>query len=316
MRLTGAGNCIWAKAFGGEAIPALAAELDDAGNIVVVGQVLEEGTPVDVGCVPAPAPAPASVGGFVTKQKGSDGSCLWARTFAGWGEAVAIDASSSVYAGGALFGKMPFAGTTLTPVSMHRDALLLKYDGAGNELWGQNWSSAAPDSYGQVDGVTVTPDQRVWISGSYSGNITFEAQTFGPAGNNAAFVFGLTPSGAPVATATFTTGETGNLLEGPQITVDRTGMLVATGQFASNITIGSDTLTVPKGASFLAKLDPSSALSPLWSRAFDGSAVNGFDIDHCDDILVTGSFDGTPDLGCGQTGPNTSDGFFWGTLGP
>jgi hypothetical protein len=312
MRLAGDGSCIWSKAFGGDHVVPLGAAIDGAGDVVVTGQALTS-DPVDFGC----GATPPLAGGFATKRKGSDGSCVWAHRIQGWGESVAVDASSSVYVAGSLFGSMPFAGTTISALSATMDALLLKYDAKGNEIWARHWGDAGTNSTAIAYGVAVTQDQRAWVSGSHDGSITFGGQTFGTEGNIAGFVFGVTADGAPVEGVSFDTGETGNLLQGPWIAAGQTGTLVVGGQFESNITVGGKALAVPTfGASFLAKLDPAHALAAEWALALEHTGVWIVGADRCGDVLAAGDFDGPPDLGCKQTSPKPGAGFFWGKLGP
>jgi hypothetical protein len=57
----------------------------------------------------------------------------------------------------------------------------------------------------------------------------------------------------------------------------------------------------PPEDAFVAKLDPAGAL--VWSRVFEGDGrqeIEGLSVDSCGNVLVTGQFTGSIDLGDGE----------------
>ncbi len=302
-RLSGVdGTCLWSTALG---IAPTALAVDAKGDILVGGVA---DSPTDLPCGP-PLPPPAMAYGLVTKLSGADGSCAWTQSFlgSGYGLGLTTDAASNVYVAGSLTGPMPFAGGTLTPVSQF-DALLLKYDGAGNELWGRNWAAATGGDEPAPPSVAVTPDQRVWIAGAFTGTFTFGTQTFGPTPSgptpapHEVFVAGLTADGAPVVATAFTTTSGSRGLGKPAIAVSHGGNLLVAGSYGGDITVGDMAFTT--GGTILAELDATAALSPLWVRNFmDAGSIQDLAVDRCGDILLTGDLFGMPDFGCGLPKP-------------
>ncbi len=307
------GSCVWSVSPG----PGLGAwstgAIDPAGDILLVGDV----GPVDVPMTyPCEGGAAVTGTGFVTKRSGADGSCLWIHGLPTYPAGVAVDASSAAYVATSIEGSsFVFAGQTYGGPT-GRFALLLEYDGAGNEVWAQSWISDA--GFAAADGVAVTPDQRVWVESAVDGTITLGAQTLGAAMAETAVVAGFTPDGELIA-ATGITADYGDY--GPILASDPAGALVITGSFYGAVSIGDHSFDAGStGASFIAKLDPASALAPAWARFYDigkfGPLLDGLRAATCDDILVTGAFEAPLDLGCGTLALDGPSNLFFARLGP
>lgn len=323
VKLAGDGTCLWSRA-----IPASVSAVAVDGNqdVVIVGEV-STSQPPDFGCGPETTKDGES---FVAKLHGSDGSCVWSHLFPSQAvlapqPAVAVDASSSVYVGGVLAGTLGFGGQTLASVSVNGDALLLKYDGQGNEVWARTWgSSAYPWTEAWVDGIAITKDQRVWIAGAYNQGVTFGSQAFGE-DPFSGFVAGLTPDGDLVGAISLTSAMGTAQHEGVMV-VDSAGALVTTRipdcPGGCKVTVGGDVLT--GWGLLMATLDPAAGLAPKWAKLVPAS-VGGdgvtpgyvgmpLAIDGCDNILLTGGFSQAMDLGCGPMTPQGGD-FFFARLG-
>jgi hypothetical protein len=303
------GSCIWSASVAGglpgQQLFTSGATPDTAGDLVVSGSVF-------------------TGAGFVTKLRGTDGSPLWEHDLAGAGarhpfydSAVAVDASGAVYMGGILLAPMSFAGSTLVPASF-QDAILLKYDGDGNEVWAQHWGSTIAMTTAWTAGVVVGGDQRVWITGMYETGITLGAHSFDASAMYGAFVAGLAPDGSLAAATAFTSGPDTNRV---YLAVDRTGAPVVAFPFISSVLLGGTTLTPQaSGGLFVAKLDPAS-LAPVWSQPFtdeysDEEISFALRADPCGDLLLTGTFQGPIDIGCGAMNVVGTSDLWFGRLGP
>ena len=309
VKLTGeTGACVYSRAFGPQDVGGV--RLLAGGDVVVTGNA---GNATDLGCGALP-------GGknriYVSRRRSNDGSCVWSRVASTSGylsPVVEVDTASSVYVATTLVGATAFAGDSLSSAGPGGDALLLKYDRDGSEVWGQHWGHPNQVWGAYPTTIALTPDQNVWFAGSYQGSLTFGSQTLpaNPKYQEQGFVAGVTPTGAVVAaTALFV--DDAQLLQSPlPLAADASGSLFVAAQYSGNLHVGGR--TVSGNGTLLAKLDASAGLAAAWTKVFAPSATpNALQVDGCGDLLLTGSASPS-DLGCGLM---NAAGLFWARLRP
>ena len=131
---------------------------------------------------------------------------------------------------------------------------------AGSRLAAQapTWQDASSPGTGQGESTAIDAVGNTYVTGTFSGTITFGATTLTSAGAYDIFVAKRTPTGA-WQWATSAGGNAGDNSTG--VAVDGSGSVVITGNFASpTIAFGATTLTNMGGQDiFVAKLTPTGA---------------------------------------------------------
>ena len=288
-----AGGTPWARGFGGAASDVgYGVAVDTSGNAVMTGRV--ESTVDFGGGVVCP---PAAV--FVSKYSPT-GATMWSKCLGGalgggTGRAVAVDGSGNVLVTGRFSGTIDFGTGPLTSAGAS-SIFLAKYSAAGAPIWSRAFGGGLNDV---GNGVAVDSGGNVVIVGTASGTVNFGG---GP----------ITASGYTIVVAKFSAAGThlwsrgiGDSFSnsGNAVAVDPSGNIAVTGAFSGQVNFGGGVLTSAGVDIFLAKLSPTGG--HLWSRHF-GSALavhagNGVACDGSGNVLVTGSFENSIDLGAGWT---------------
>ena len=288
-----AGGTPWARGFGGAASDVgYGVAVDASGNAVMTGRV--ESTVDFGGGVVCP---PAAV--FVSKYSPT-GATMWSKCLGGvlgggTGRAVAVDGSGNVLVTGRFSGTIDFGTGPLTSAGAS-SIFLAKYSAAGAPIWSRAFGGGLNDV---GNGVAVDSGGNVVIVGTASGTVNFGG---GP----------ITASGYTIVVAKFSAAGThlwsrgiGDSFSnsGNAVAVDPSGNIAVTGAFSGQVNFGGGVLTSAGVDIFLAKLSPTGG--HLWSRHF-GSALavhagNGVACDGSGNVLVTGSFENSIDLGAGWT---------------
>ncbi len=153
-----AGNELWTRQFGTEDSDSVGGVATDAeGNVIIVGQTYLVALPGQV--------AAGSWDAFARKYDAS-GSELWTRQFGtsdyDYADAVAVDEVGNVIVAGATTGIFP--GQSIHDGTF--DTFVRKYDGAGSELWTQQFGSSGGNTGG-----TVCTDAygRIFVAGDTFG---------------------------------------------------------------------------------------------------------------------------------------------------
>ena len=161
----------------------------------------------------------------------------------------AVDAEGNVYVAGKVAGALP--GQTSAGSF---DAVVTKYDAAGNELWSRQFGTLADDS---VEGIAAD-SSGVYVAGLVFGTLPGQTGT-----GRDAFVRKYDLSGNEVWTKQFGT----NFVDAASaVAVDASGVYV-TG-YTEGILDGQAGFPVPNA--FIRKYDASG--SPLWTRQFETAA--------------------------------------------
>jgi hypothetical protein len=172
VKFDSAGTQLWSREFGtvaGDWVTGLA--IDGAGNLYVAGY-----TDDSTGMLTTPDIGHA----FLAKYDGA-GTALWTRTIASTGyersTGVATDGSGNIYVVGGTTGDFDGSGNA----GGEADAYVVKYDGAGNRIWGRQLGTAKRDEAGAV--AADTAGNVYVVGGTYGG---FDTPATG--GRSVAFV--------------------------------------------------------------------------------------------------------------------------------
>lgn len=172
------GGVVWAKSAGGsDDDDAYTVTSDSNGDVVIGGKYSSSVCYFDSYSV-SPVNQSAT-DGFVAKYD-SNGNALWARTCGGvsYDNIVNVECDNvgNVYAGGTFRGAAMTAGSLTISGHGDYDMLILKYDSAGNEIWGRAFGGI---QYEACTGTQITPSGNVVISGygGASSMVVFDADT-------------------------------------------------------------------------------------------------------------------------------------------
>lgn len=301
-KLDAGGAALWAVRFGDAGTLNITgrAAVDPAGNVVLAGHF--NGT-VDFG------------DSQLTSTGGSDlfvamldpaGALMWARRFGGDGaarlSAAAVDPTGALLLAGSFEGTVDFGnGGTLTSAGSN-DIFAVKLDPSGAPLW----ASSFGDAQGSAE-IAADDAGNVVLAGYFGGTMDLGVgEPLLSAGASDAFVAKLDPGGTPLWARRFG-DEQSQGIEG--IAFDSSGNVLVTGYFNGTMDVSDGKSLASAGASdvFVVKLDPAGV--PLWARRFGDEQpqwATGAAVDAAGNLVVTGYFNGTMDLGSGK--PLTSAG--------
>jgi len=236
------GNCQWLIGAGGESDDhGYDLVTDKQGNIYLTGFISDAYsylTPAAFGTFSVYAPPGDSLG-FVVKISPA-GIFQWVQTFGGTdGERdnrIAIDSSSNLYITGGFHGTKAFGSTTLTSINAGLDVFVVKYDKNGNFIWAKQAGGILDD---RANGITVDPQQKIYITGEFRDYAYFGTDTVnnngGPGGRDV-FVAKMNTAGNwqwVKKAGSKDGGERGN-----GICSNKKGNIFVTGQFADTAKFG------------------------------------------------------------------------------
>lgn len=241
------------------------------------------------------------------------GNGLWARDLegeevTGSGAAVAADRWGNVLVTGYFDGAFEVSGLSLA--SDVGAAFVMKLDPAGKGLWARQTQGAA---YGSAVGADA--DGNVIVAGSFHDGIDLGAGPLQSAGASDLFVAKYDPSGELLWSRQY--GGPGH--QWPEdMAVDAQGNVVLIGGLHDGADFG-DGYAPAAGETdfFVLKLDPSG--KRLWSRQLGTTGYDyglGIAVGSGGALALTGSFEGTLDLGGGALVPAGSDDVFVAWLSP
>ncbi|TKD13271.1 MopE-related protein [Polyangium fumosum] len=294
------GDTSWVRTFGNnQAQIVLASATDTQGNGVVVGRFSGAIT------LPAPIGTLTSTGNeniFVIKYN-SAGTVVWAKKY---GDAagqdvtsVAIDSAGDVLITGEFLGSIDFGDGALTSNMGSRDIFVAKLAAAtGNQVWSQ----AIANAYTQEEpSVAVDAADNVYVSGTFSANLTIGAHVISPSagGGLELFVTKMDKNGTALWAKAYTGPGTQYIYD---LAVSPAGDIALAGAFQSSLDFGGgQTLTSAGGYDiFVAKLDTmGNPLFVLGAGDAELQRANAVTIDSAGNVLVTGEFNGSMDIGNG-----------------
>ena len=166
VKLDAGGAHVWSKRFGGAGNQrGIAVAASAAGDVVLLAYA-ESATSVDFG-------GGALTGvdsGVLLAKFDAGGTHLWSKRFSTLDAVptgLGVDAAGNIVIAGHFGASIDFGGGALT-ASGGFDVFLVKFDAAGNHLWGQRYGDLSTQMAG---GVFVTPAGDIVLTGGYAGSM-------------------------------------------------------------------------------------------------------------------------------------------------
>jgi cysteine-rich repeat protein len=292
-KLDAQGQHLWSRRLGGPGDDfGWSIAVDSAGNVLLTGYF--RGT-ADFGG--GPLSSAGSWDAFAVKLD-AQGQHLWSRRLGGTGDdvglGIAVDSAGNVLLTGYFIGTADFGGGPLSSAG-NDDIFVVKLDAQGQHLWSRRLGGMGND---WANSVAVDSAGTVLLTGAFYFTADFGGGPLSSAGDYDIFAVKLDPQGQHLWSRRL--GGT-NYDEGRGIAVDSDGNVLLTGYFYGTADFGGVPL-FSAGSSdiFAVKLDPQG--QHLWSRRLGGTSADlGRDIavDIAGNVLLTGYFQGTADLGGG-----------------
>src|SRR5881398_913671 len=291
VTITGAAGAGWARGFGGAASDvAYGVAWDGSGNAVMTGRIESS---VDFGGGVVCPPTAVFVSTYAPTGAALWSKCLGGVLGGGTGRAVAVDRNGNVLVTGKFSGTVDFGTGPLTSAGGD-DVFLAKYTAAGDPVWSKAFGGAMSDV---GNGVAVDSGGDVVLIGTAGGGSNFGGGRI-RANGYSIVVAKFSSAGAPLWSRSIGDSFSNS---GNAVAVDPSGNIDVTGAFSGPADFGGGALTSAGVDIFLAKLSPTGG--HVWSRRFgSGLAVhagNGVACDGSGNVLVTGSFESSIDLGGG-----------------
>jgi len=310
----------WVRYFGNNQSQVVVAAATDAqGNGVVIGRFTGAIT------LPSPIGTLTSAGStdiFVVKYN-SMGTVVWAKKFGDASEqlpsSVAIDSAGDVLIAGEFLGTVNFGDmpdTALTSNMGTRDIFVAKLSAAtGDRVWSQAFANA----YTQEEAsVAVDAADNVYVSGTFSSNLTIGTNVLMPSagGGLEVFVAKLDKMGQPIWSKAITGLGTQYAYD---LAVSPAGDIALAGAFQSAIDFGGGKTLTSAGDYdlFVAKLDTmGNAVFAIGAGDATLQRANAVAIDSAGNLLVTGEFNGSMDLGAGAVTSGGAEDVFLAKYSP
>lgn len=116
----------------------------------------------------------------------------WSRSFAGGGNiSVATNSQNGIFVAGQYSNSTQVGSYTFTAVGGN-DIVLTKYDTSGNLLWAKTFGGSADDT---PENITTDKNGDIFIIGSFSGSISFDAVSLTSSGGKDGFIVKLNATG-------------------------------------------------------------------------------------------------------------------------
>jgi len=258
------------------------------------------------------------------------GTPLWNITAGGpldqFGLAIAAAPGGGVYLTGGFQGTLSFAGCAPMASVTDKDIFVVHLDAGGVCHFAQRFGGSGAQ-FGQA--LAVDQSGRIWLSGSFSGTLTFKTAPnpieITTTASSAPYLAALDATGKPLLARSFGVNgqETSGL--GRALAIDAAGRVVLVGDFAGALDLGdAEVVTaadpagyvVGAGDIFVAKYD--SAASLLWKQVYGDEAsqvARSVAIGPANQVMVSGDFQGCLDFGAasyasrgGEGNASTGDG--------
>jgi hypothetical protein len=219
------------------------------------------------------------------------------------GDSIAVDAAGNVLVTGFFSGSIDFGGGALQSMGSP-DVFIAKLDAGGSAVWNKR-AGGIGVHYSQS--IAVDGAGNVLVSGYFTSTIDLGGSALQSAGASDVFIAKLDAGGSLVWSKR--AGDS-NLQSSAHIAVDSAGNVLVVGGFRGSMDWGGCPVTSAGNTDlYVAKLDPSGAC--LWSKRAgdtDTQGGAGVAVDAGGNVLVTGSFGGSMDLGgCPVTSAGNTD---------
>lgn len=305
VRLSPAGDVVWARDIGGGAIDYLEdLVVDSQGDLIFTGWF--NGS-TNIGGIPL-----TGSGWEVYVAKVSeDGNPVWAKSFGGSGnnegKSLATDASGNIVLAGVFQQLLSLGGSTLAAVG--DDGFVAKLDPDGNHLWSLKIGGPSTDS---ARGVAVDQAGNVFVTGTVGSLVDFDPGPGDKLGGPGLYVAKYSPTGAYLWH--FIKGG-----HGTRIVVDAAGDAYVAGVITNSTNLGGGTHTFAGGTTDGVLLKVSGNGAFMWSTHIGSvgvDTVRGVAVEPLGGVVVTGdyggklSWKGTPLAFAGTDGaPQQEDAF-------
>lgn len=245
-----------------------------------------------------------SLGDAFIAQLDADGNISWSSIYDTNGSFSEITVQGdNLYATGGFSGSISIGSSNLVSTGT-ADIIITKFNkDTGATIWAKNFGSTEYDS---GDGIVVSSNGSIYISGSTFGTMTIGSTTLTAQGGLDAFIMKLDQDGNAVWAKSIAGSDWENALG---VALDESGNPVVTGYFTNSVTIGS---TVLSGAGnediFLTKLDATNG-NVIWAVKAGGTNYDngrGITSDAAGNIYLTGYFEGSATFGSTSI-PNTTN---------
>jgi hypothetical protein len=218
------------------------------------------------------------------------GNFIWARRYGGlmsdWGLGIGTDGNSNIYLTGYFTDSIKFGSTEVVGAG-GQDVFLAKVDSSGNLLWVKDFGGTTNE---YANALTVDAVGNSYITGTFTGTVTFGPNTLVCSGGIDYFIAKFDPNGNCVWAR-----EAGNTLndEGKSITLNSSGTSVyVCGYYNGNVTFGSTALAGYSGNDiFVAKYDTSGTCT--WAKRAGSSNhefASAVALDKTGDLYITGNY--------------------------
>lgn len=234
----------------------------------------------------------------------------WARKGGsnGWDHAFAMatDQSGHVYVRGWYDINGKWGKVNLVSPNMAQE-FLMKYDSAGNEIWGINMSGHA--RWNIDHSLATDHENNVYLTGYFRDIMSFNGQQYLPEGEYDMFIKKIDSGGKPLWIQTAGGAQTD---VGYSCATDLDGNVFVTGHFSGTFSFGDSIITSKGGKDFyITKIDKQGNLKWIFHGGGNQDDI-GWNIttDQNNDIYLVGEFSGTIKLGnTSLTAEGTSDFF-------
>lgn len=291
------GKHVWSTVLGDGSARGVA--VDESGNNVVVG----------------------AMSGMHVRKLDPSGKPLWAKSFippsgsvADYASptAVAVDAKGSIIVVGNFGGTADFGGGART-ADDNGNVFIVKLTADGTHIWDAQYGDAA----GQAAlGVATSAEGDIVVVGAMTGTVDFGGGPKQSVGGNDVFVVKLDPSGGYLWSKIV--GDADEQFA-QSVAVDHDGNILVAGTFAGTLEFGDTGGRTSAGGTdgYVEKLDRDG--NHLWMKSFGDAAdqeAHAVTVDVSGNVVVTGAFAGTVDLGAGPIGSMGGGGMFLAKYDP
>lgn len=234
VKLSPAGEVLWARSAGGPGVDgASAIAVDPAGHVLVGGE--NEGT-IDFGRGPIGKGLERQ--GFVVALDGAAGTALWGRSIGGRGGASSVVADAA--------GQITVLAVALDPTTSVERTFVAQLDPAGNSRWGASLGEA-----GLTHGTAAAEDA--------AGNVIVTGSLEDGAHRGEIFLARFDPSGRRTGLSRLPAGAGGSS-RGRSVAYDRAGQMIIGGSFSGRIALaGGELASAGDSDVFIARLPPHGA---------------------------------------------------------
>ena len=271
----------------------------------------------------SPHPAASDPDGDCTAAVCSGaGSCvggapLWAITptstgnFSDYGWEVVVDSAGDVIVNGDMYGPLDLGGGAM-PHGGNGDLWIAKLSAAGSLTWSHSFGGVNDQT---TWGLGVDANDNIFVAGHFEGVLDFggSASPLTGTGNNPdVYVAKLDKDGSGLWARHFDDGLGDGSDLAYDLAVHPSGDVIIAGHFEGSIAFGANTYTsVQQNDVFVARLNGNTG-APVWSSHFGGNQDDlcyGVAVDSSGDVIITGRFESTLNLGSTLTSAGAEDVF-------